>query len=346
MTQTSIDRPKTPLIALLKRPQILTLCALALLVCGCPSLTALPSQSAVQEVKPDEASSPSLLYVPSTYSSLKAWPLVVLCHGTIPYDTPQLQIREWASFAETKGIIVAAPRLFGIKGDFPPPPDQQIALEQQDEQTILKLVTTLKGRYRIAEEQVFLTGWSAGAYAILYTGLRHPDVFRALAIRQGSFDKRFMDISADRFDRWQPIEVIYGSTDFIRDQTKDCVQWLRDQKLFVEELELPGTHRRIDPKFVWDFFSKIMRERPWIRLRVRAADSAQPLAVQFTLDCVPPAIRQKWDFGDKEEESRDAAPIHTYAKPGRYDVSVAVTMKGGKKFNRKRAIQVGMPREP
>ncbi|HUN82037.1 MAG TPA: PKD domain-containing protein [Phycisphaerae bacterium] len=338
------DRPRTPGL-FSRRAHVLTLCALAIFTCGCPSLNELPGQSPVQEVKAEETGAPFLLYVPSTYSSLKAWPLVVLCHGTIPYDTPQLQMREWASFAETKGIIVAAPHLAATKGDFPPPPDRQIALQKQDEQTILKLVSTLKGRYKIAEDQVFLTGWSAGAYDILYAGLRHPEIFRALAIRQGSFDKRFMDIPADRFDRWQPIKVIYGSTDFIRDQTKDCVQWLRDQKLFVEELELPGTHRRIDPKFVWEFCSKITRERPWIRLTARAVDPAQPLAVQFSLDTVPPATRQRWDFGDKSEESRDASPVHTYAKPGRYEVTVGVTLKGGKKFNRKRAIQVGVPRE-
>jgi predicted esterase len=319
------------------------LCFLPIACCGCPSLNALPTQSPVQEIKPDESDSAFLLYVPSTYSSQKAWPLVILCHGTIPYDTPELQIREWALFAETKGIIVAAPRLVGTKGDFPPQPDRQITLQRQDEQTILKMVTTLKGRYRIAEEQVFLTGWSAGAYAILYTGIRNPDVFRALAIRQGSFDKRFMEIPADRMDRWQPIKVIYGSTDIIRDQTKDCVKWLRDEKLYVEELELPGTHRRIDPKFVWTFLSQVIRERPWIRIKAHPVDPEKPLTVQFSLETVPAALHQKWNFGDKQEESRETSPTHTYAQPGRYEVVANVTLKGGKKFTRKRSIQIGTP---
>lgn len=334
-------RPKSNRFSRLRWIVRFASCLLPIAACGCPSLNALPSQSPVQEIKPDESDPAFLLYVPSTYSGQKAWPLVVLCHGTIPYDSPELQIREWALFAESKGIIVAAPRLVGTKGDFPPAPDRQITLQNQDEQTILKMVTTLKGRYKIAEEQVFLTGWSAGAYTILYTGIRNPDVFRALAIRQGSFDKRFMLIPADKMDRWQPIKVIYGSTDIIRDQTKDCVKWLREENLYVEELELPGTHRRIDPKFVWSFFAQVIRERPWIRIKARPVDPEKPLTVQFSLATVPAVTHQKWNFGDKQEESHEASPTHTYAQPGRYEIVVTTTLRGGKKFTRKRAIQVG-----
>jgi len=99
-------------------------------------------------------------------------------------------MREWARFAENRDIIVVAPQLVGTKGDFPPEPEKQIALQREDEQAILATVSEIKRKYNIAEEQVFMTGWSAGAYAILHTGLRNPDVFRALAIRQGSFNER------------------------------------------------------------------------------------------------------------------------------------------------------------
>lgn len=313
-----------------------------LLACGCPSLTALPTQSPIQEVIDQPSARPFLLYVPSIYSPKKAWPLLVLCHGTIPYDTADLQMREWASFAESQGIILAAPKLQGTKGDFPPEPAKQIAAQQQDEQLILSIVATVKCRYHVAEEQVFLTGWSAGAYAILYTGLRNADVFRALAIRQGSFDQRFMTIPADRLDRWQPIKVIYGSTDFIRDQTRASIKWLRESGLYVEDEELPGTHRRIDPKFVWKFFAQVMRERPWIRIKARPVDAEKPLTLQFELSAVPPATKQKWFFGDNEE-SREAAPVHGYSKAGRYEVAVNVALKGGKKYTRKRAIYVDQP---
>jgi pimeloyl-ACP methyl ester carboxylesterase len=293
----------------------------------------------------DRTQRPYLLYVPSNYSERRTWPLLVVCQGTWPYDTAEWQMREWALFGENHGIIVAAPKLLGVKGDFPPPPTEQIALQRQDEQAILNMVATLKARYRIAEEQVFMTGWSAGAYAILHTGLRNPDVFRALAIRQGTFDARFMDVPAERMDRWQPIKVVHGSTDFLRDQTKSSVQWLRDNNLYVEEEEIPGTHRRIDPSRVWKFFAQIARERPWVRISARAVGPDSPLSVRFELKAIPPATKQKWFFGDGAD-SREPTPVHTYSQPGRYEVAVNVALKGGKMYTRKRVIVVGQAAPP
>ncbi|MBI5763025.1 MAG: prolyl oligopeptidase family serine peptidase [Planctomycetes bacterium] len=313
-----------------------------LALCGCPSMESLPTQAPILEAVEGRTQKPYLLYVPSRYTPARTWPLLVLCHGTWPYDTAQLQMREWALFAENQGIVVAAPTLSGAKGDMTPEPAKQIALQQQDEQTILAMVAEVKGRYKIAEEQVFMTGWSAGSYAILHTGLRNPDVFRAIAIRQGSFDKRYMDVPTDRLDRWQPVKVIYGSTDFLRDQTKECIKWLRDEKMFVEEQELPGQHRRIEPKFVWRFFATVTKERPWIRIRARSATGENPLAVQFELRAIPEATKQKWFFGDGGE-SRDESPLHEYKQPGRYEVVVNVALKGGKKFTRKKVVQLEGP---
>ncbi len=314
--------------------------AVTLLTCGCPSLTTLPTQAPVSEMTEESTQRPYLLYVPSTYSENRAWPLVIVCHGTWPYDTPDLQMREWAGFAQSNGIVVAAPRLAGTKGDFPPPPDQQIALQREDERAILATVAAIKRRYRIAEEQVFMTGWSAGAYAILHTGLRHPDIFRALMIRQGSFDARFMDIPSDRLDRWQAIKVVYGQTDVLRDQTRASIQWMRDQGLYVDEEEIIGTHRRIDPKLPWSYFKQVAKERMWIQIRAAVPNPDEPQTIRFELTAVPPVVKQKWFFGD-DEESFEATPTHTYAKPGLYEVTVNAALKSGKKYSRKRTIAVG-----
>jgi len=72
----------------------------------------------------------------------------------------------------------------------------------------------------------------------------------------------------------------------------------------------------------------------------RRESSGDPLSIRFALSAVPPATRLLWNFGD-DEESRDDSPTHKYAKPGRYEVSVQVTLKGGKKYKRRRVIHVG-----
>ncbi len=312
-----------------------------LLLCsGCPALDSLPTQAVVQELTEERTKQPYLLYVPSIYAETHAWPLLVVSHGTWPYDTAELQMREWARFSESRGLIVVAPKLSGTKGDFPPPPAQQIELQRRDEETILAVVAALKRRYNIAEHQVFMTGWSAGAYAILYTGLRNPDVFRALVIRQGSFDVRFMDVPPVRIDTWQRVLVIYGKGDLLRDQSMDMLKWLWSVGIHPDEREITGSHRRIDPSLPWGYFRDIVKKTPWIRLRAHATSLDEPLQVRFFLDAVPKATRQKWFFGDGEE-SREPSPVHVYAQPGRYEVAVNVALEGGKKYSRKRVITVG-----
>lgn len=329
----------------LGRPVLTAVCMAALLFTGsgCPSLEPLPTKAAITEQTEGRTQQPYLLYVPSRYTDSRPWPLLILCHGTWPYDTPKLQMQEWATFCETNGIIVAAPQLEGTKGDFPPPPEKQIALQQRDEQTILGVVAAMKQRYRIAEEQVFMTGWSAGAFSILYTGIRNSDVFRALAIRQGSFDARyFSDIPEERFDPWQPIKVIYGTTDVLRDQTLACIAWLRDRKMYVSSEEIAGTHRRIEPAVVWRYFKEVMRERLWVRIRARPVDENDPLTVRFELDAIPAVTRQRWYFSETDDTT-EATPVRTFPRPGKYTIAVNVTLKNRKSYTRTRTIEVGPP---
>jgi predicted esterase len=327
-------------------PRTITALGLLTLVfcAGCPSLEPLPTKAAITEQTEGRTQHPYLLYIPSRYTDSRPWPLLILCHGTWPYDTPKLQMQEWATFCETNGIIVAAPQLEGTKGDFPPPPEKQIALQQQDEQTILGVVASMKQRYRIAEEQVFMTGWSAGAFSILYTGIRNADVFRALAVRQGSFDARyFADIPEECFDPWQPIKVIYGTTDVLRDQTLACIAWLRDQKMYVSAEEIPGTHRRIEPSVVWRYFKEVMRERLWVRIRARPVDEADPLTVRFELDAIPEVVRQRWYFSESDDTT-EATPVRTFPRPGKYKIAVNVALKNRKSYTRTRTIEVGPQR--
>ena len=312
---------------------------LALFSTGCPVTQPLPEQAAVQDRIEPHTRSSYLLYVPSIYTDDYAWPLVVACHGTWPYDRAESQMQEWARFAEYEGIIVVAPRLVSAKGDFPPSPKKQIALQEEDERALLATVSEIKRSHHIAEEKVFLTGWSAGAYPLLNTGLKHPDVFRALFIRQGNFDERFMDVPPSRVSRWQPIKVVYGKVDTLRDQTRASIVWLRDMGLWVEEQEFSGVHRRIDPKNTWRFFKTVIDQRPWIRIRTHRADPVRPLTIRFDLDAVPEAIEQKWFFGDGDD-SYERAPIHTYKDPGKYLVRVNVALKGGKTFSRTKTLRV------
>ncbi len=319
-------------------PAIGGLLLLMAAVVGCPATQSWPDHP-VYEIKESQTKAPYLLYVPKVYAEERSWPLVVLCHGTIPFDTPDLEMREWAKFAEYEGIIVAAPTLEGTNGAFPPPPERQKELQRADETRILSIVEEIKRRYYIAEEKVFLTGWSAGAYAILHTGLGHPDVFRALYIRQGNFDEIFMDVPESVTNDWQIIKIVHGKGDIVRDQTTACIEWLRERGFWVEPEEIAGFHRRIDPKLAWDFFKDVIKHRPWIRINAHQSDADNPLRVRFSIDATPKAVDQKWYFGDGGE-SYEPAPVHTYPSSGRYEVWVNVTIEGGKTYQRSKVVRI------
>ena len=280
------------------------------------------------------------LYVPTTYDAEKAWSLVVTCHGTEPYDTAPRQIKEWKALAETKRFIVVAPKLEGTQGDFPPPPPKQIARQRRDERLILSVVNHVRGSRNIAADRIFLTGWSAGGYAVMFTGLRHPDVFRALSVRQGNFDERFVTPVVPALDPYQPVHVFYGIVDiFVIDQCRASVEWLRDQNMFVRQEKTTGGHRR-EPERSYNFFLRCVKDYPWVRVRAFVADPQRPRSVRFQVKSSEPVRTYAWDFGDGKT-SPVARPTHTFDADGTYNVSVVVDV--GRKDPERRTIRVVVP---
>jgi len=316
---------------------------LAPLMAGCPVTTRLPGDAPVQTRFVHETDAKYYLYVPERYSDRRRWPLVVLCHGTNPWDTAWSQMREWAGFAEEKGIIVVAPHLVGVRGDFPPSPEEQLKFQREDERTILGVVSAIKAGHRIADEAVFLCGWSAGGYAVLYTGLRNPDVFRALAVRQSNFDAAYMSETEHALDRYQPIFMSYGMADLVRKQSEAAIAWLRERGMCIEEHQTLGAHRRIDVSGTWDRFRDVSEDRPWIRVHASVPDYKQPRNVQFSVRAAPKATSVQWDFGDGLKATSHQ-PLHSYEADGTYTVTAHVTLEGGKTF--RRVIEVRAPRIP
>lgn len=282
------------------------------------------------------------LYVPTTYSASRAWALIIVCHGAWPLDWAKAQIDEWKSLAETKGFLVAAPELVSTSPDASSDPSRRVAKERQDEEAILAIVAHIRAARNIDTNSVFIYGWLAGAYPALFTGLKNPDVFRGVALRQPSFDPAYVGPCLPYLDHQQPVMVIYGFSelsDFTRPQGVACTEWLRQNRMPVTEEETPSAHKR-EPQTVYSFLHKVVQTHAWIRVTVVEADAARPLAVQFTLQSSVPLDGYYWEFGDGRT-SQIASPEHTYASPGAY--SVRVTAGAGKK-SYTRALEIRVPR--
>jgi pimeloyl-ACP methyl ester carboxylesterase len=187
--------------------------------------------------------------------------------------------------------------------------------------------------------RIFLTGWSAGGYAVLFTGLRHPEIFRALSVRQGNFRPDFLEPCIAFLDRQQPIQIMFGQVDLlVKDQTLAAIDWLRQQGIEPTVVERTGAHRR-DPMPVFEFFAEVVRKRPWVRVIV-TDEPTDPMQVHFGTKTSFEPERFLWDFGDGSPRSPLAAPEHRFEEPGLYTVRVALWPARGGPYVREIALQV------
>lgn len=281
------------------------------------------------------------LYIPSTYRPERAWPLIVTCHGTPPFDSARLQVREWTDLAERRGLIIAAPVLKGTsaRGDAKPRTvEQQIEQQRYDEETILATINHVKAGYSVDEGKIFLTGWSAGNYAVLWTGLSHPEVFRALAVRQGNFDAKFVAPLEHRLNSQQQVMVFHGQVDLLRSQSEQCIRWLKEHGVTVYSDEVLGAHHRV-PDPAYRYFDGITRGSPWLVIRWEPSWAGNPLAVRLWAKTDPPTEKIEWTLGDGRT-AQGRSLTHTYTSGGSYDLTVRATFAKKQQVERHMHIAV------
>ena len=280
-----------------------------------------------------------VLYRPSSYDRDLTWPLVVVCHTSFP-DSPNRQMRHWTQLAESRGFLVVAPSLKGTKSTLPPKAAKQIALQRDDERRILAAIRHVRAGHNVSDERIFIYGWSGGAYAALYTGLKNPETFRAISLLQPKFNGENLTDVEKWIDPYQPVFVNYSIGDAIIGKHGDhCVDWLRSQRANVQEDSM-GPARVSDTRRAVESFEEATRKYAWMHVRAYPASGDNPLAVQFKLRCSYAPTRFRWEFGDGDE-SPVAEPIHVYPARGSYRVSVTVDDPKGRQD--RRTVNVDVP---
>jgi poly(3-hydroxybutyrate) depolymerase len=316
---------------------VITVCIVA--CSGCPQYHSVDVPNEIQRQVTPLSRTPYFVYVPSTYDRRLKWPLIVLCHGTRPWDTARRQIFDWVRLAEEKGFVVVAPELSGTSAFPQPSLRKQLSRQSEDEQRILDTVRHVRGAYNISSDRIFLTGWSAGNYAVLYTGLRNPNIFRALACQQGNFDMAFLAPAADRVDPHQPIAIIFGQSDVLAgDDPHKSIHWLEDHGAKVFSLEVSGGHRG-HPMQAQQFFERVLRQLPLLQVRTLPGRDDDPMSVRFKTRASVEPDTYTWDFGDGSG-SHAAEPLHRYESPGEYTVTLVATKKGRGKLERETRVVV------
>lgn len=309
---------------------------------GCPQYRDPTVPGEIRRVQEPTYGGSYFLYAPVGYDATKEYALIVIAHGTAGFDSAHRQIRDWVKLAEEKQIVVIAPELEGVSGFLHPSPKRQLELQRKDERHILSAVRQTRNAYRIARDKVFLVGWSGGSHAVLFTGLRNPDVFRALAVLQGDFRPEYLGTVAGSIDPHQPVYILYGSTDFLTGgKGEEMVRWLQEHGAAVTEEEVAGTHRN-HPLQAYGFFERAARRAPWLHIRAYAEPGENPLTLHFmALSSFKPE-RYSWSFGDGRD-SPIATPVHTYAREGTYDVTLTAYRPEGPPVERTVSLEVPQP---
>jgi hypothetical protein len=239
------------------------------------------------------------------------------------------------------GFLVAAPELKSSRKDWVPKAEKQIRLQKEDEEHILAMIRHVRGAHNISDDRIFIHGFSGGAHAALYAGLRNPDLFRAISVSQPKFDEDFLADVADAVDPHQPALVRCSITDTLTGKHgRRCVEWLRARLVNLTN-DTSGLSCETDSQRHVEFFERVLRNHPWIRIRALPARDDEPLAIQFKLrHSTGTPVRWQWSFGDGGK-STQPEPIHVYAVPGTYHVIATVELAEGGPH--RRAVDLAVP---
>jgi pimeloyl-ACP methyl ester carboxylesterase len=279
-----------------------------------------------------------LLYRPSNYDRERAWPLIIVCHTSFP-DSPNKQIRAWTELAESRGFLVAAPKLRATSKSSRPKAAARIRLLRQDEDHILATIQHIRAGHTVSDDRVFIHGWAGGAHAALHAGLRHPELFRAISLIGPKFKSGYLVDVGNGIDHYQPIFVNYSVSEALAGkQGSRCVDWLRSRGANLHE-DPAGLARKTDTAGVVDFLEDVIRKDAWIRIGAFPTGENNPLEVHFKLRCSYTPLGYRWEFGDGDE-STIARPIHVYAAPGTYRVAVTTRGPNGREDHRTLDLKV------
>jgi poly(3-hydroxybutyrate) depolymerase len=161
--------------------------SLGLVLAGCP--VTQPQNTPVPEklITDPVTGGGYFLYVSTAYNRNKPAPLIVSCHGTVPFDPAESQVRELKMLAEQHGCVLVCPKLASTDGILG---SGSIAALLRDEKLIMSIVGNLHYMYNIDRHNILITGFSGGGFPAYFVGLRHPDTPWKTGIRRRPWRRR------------------------------------------------------------------------------------------------------------------------------------------------------------
>jgi hypothetical protein len=153
--------------------------------------------------------------------------------------------------------------------------------------------------------------------------LKHPQTFRAISVTQPRFEPADLADVGPWIDPHQPVYLSYSAADILTGKEgRLCVDWLHAHGANLREGPT-GSPAGTDAARHVEFFQQVVRKEPWLHVTVVPTGLQNPLEMRFKLVSAASPSRYRWQFGDGGE-SPIAEPVHAFAKPGTYRVTLTV----------------------
>lgn len=145
------------------------------------------------------------LYVPESYSTDRAWPVVTALHGGS--GTGRLFLWSWLRDARSRGAIVVAPTSVGstwaLMGADPDTPNLE------------RIVEFVRSRWSVDPSRLLLTGMSDGGTFAYVSGLEAGSPFTHLAPVSAAFHPLLAQMAEPGRTRELPVYIIHGALDWM-----------------------------------------------------------------------------------------------------------------------------------
>ena len=228
-------------------------------------LPAAPSHDRIQVRRYDfkELGAPSeyQLFVPSKYDRTKPTPLIVLLHCLQCPPDRFIRSTDLTELAEQRGYIVVAPMgvnlhgWYGARGNSiaqtqpragrngqPPAPPDPVNLGELSELDVMNVFDIVKKEFNIDPKRTYLAGQSMGGGGTFYLGIKHPELWAALAAADPAVTGSPEQLRAIPT---MPVIVIQGDADRLV-RVENTRKWIDEMKtlgMTFEYIEVPkGDH--------------------------------------------------------------------------------------------------------
>jgi len=208
------------------------------------------------------------LYVPSGYNKSMKYPLMVALHGLYSNHAQMIRYPGLTALAQKHGYIVVAPMGYNSRGWYGSQGQSSRYsiprnLGELSEKDVMNVLGIIRGEFNINDNRIYLMGHSMGGGGTWHLGMKHPDIWAALAPVAPAPPRNIRDLPKIRH---LPVIVVQGDKDGLVRSSRVWVARMKELGMNHKYIEGKGGGH-IRPAFeklpdIFNFFNRHTRVPP------------------------------------------------------------------------------------